>query len=279
MNRNKVFASTLSLLTMGAMAIPIAFAEERSVQVNSEVKVVEVAAPVNVVVKIAPTTASEVKVGGTLGNVKVNIDTRRQDGEGRADIKIEGRGEVRDGKNDREESNKDGGRKDGERKDNKDAKKADDKYATSTEQKKENRGRGDEHRSMVADFVQKLREVGERHKEIGDSVKELADEQASTSVEVSDAADKVEARGSFRTFLFGSDYKNLGKIRSAISKTNNRLDRLNRELEKMASSTDKIAVQIQIDALTTEQVKLDAFIKTNEDKFSLLGWFFRRFQR
>ncbi len=39
----------------------------------------------------------------------------------------------------------------------------------------------------------------------------------------------------------------------------------------------KIALQSQIDALTLEQQKINDFVKTNENKLSLLGWFVKLF--
>ena len=146
-------------------------------------------------------------------------------------------------------------------------------------QQGENEGRGGEHRSAIANLVQRLKYVGNKEDGLGEKVREFAKEQASSSKDVADAADQVEKKGSFRTFLFGSDYKNLGKIRSEIAKTSNRIDKLNRDIEGVASSTEKNAVIQQITAMKDEQTKLQNFVQTNESKFSLFGWFTKLFQR
>jgi hypothetical protein len=100
--------------------------------------------------------------------------------------------------------------------------------ATSTSQ-------GDEHKSDVAKFVKKLLEVAGTHKGIGEEVRVIAREQASSSERVSQAVKEIEDRNIFKTFFVGADYKNVGMIRSEIAQTQNRLNKLDKELQKIAS--------------------------------------------
>ncbi len=137
----------------------------------------------------------------------------------------------------------------------------------------------DEHRSEVSKFVKGLNDVSDRNLKVGKQVREIAREQSSSTDETVDAIKKVERRNGFKTFLIGSDYKNLGQIRSNIVKTQNRIEKLNKELEKMASSTDKTIILADIKALEDHQTKIETFVKTNESKFSLFGWFVKRFNR
>lgn len=138
----------------------------------------------------------------------------------------------------------------------------------------------DEHKSVVSSFVHNLLSLAEKESEIGDKVREIAKEQNDSSSTTVEAINKVENKGGVSRFFFGSDYKNIGVIRSELSKTSNRID----ELSKLASSTsikvsDKEELNTQIEALKTEQSKLDTFVNTNESKFSLLGWFVKLFNK
>jgi hypothetical protein len=139
-------------------------------------------------------------------------------------------------------------------------------------------GRGEEHRSEVARFVQTLLGVADRDGGIGEQVRTIAREQASSSEKVVGAIDEVENRGKVRTFFFGSDYKNLGVIRSEVAQTRNRIEQLNRELERSASSTDTTMARAEIQTMEREQVRLETYIKDNEEKFSLFGWVVKMFE-
>lgn len=145
--------------------------------------------------------------------------------------------------------------------------------------KKAEGGQGDAHRSEVAKFVQTLLNAADRMGGIGERVRMVANEQASSTEKVANAIEKVEKRSKIKTLLIGSDYKNLGEIRSEIVTTANRLERLSREIEGMASSTEKTAVAAEIQSLKDEQAKLETFVKTNESKFSIFGWAVRLFQK
>lgn len=153
--------------------------------------------------------------------------------------------------------------------------------STSTdvaEKEQTNSGRGEQHRSEVARFVEKLLEVADRDGGIGEQVRVIASEQASSSEKVAEAADQIEKRGKVKTFFFGSDYKNLGAIRSEIVQTESRIGKLDGELARAASSTDVTGVQTELAAMRVEQARLDEYVKTNESKFSLFGWVIRFFQ-
>lgn len=134
------------------------------------------------------------------------------------------------------------------------------------------------HGKNVSDFVKTLLNVADRNNNIGEQVRIVAREQASSTENVVKAMEKVQTRSKFKTFLIGTDYKNLGAIRSEIAQTNSRLSQLDRDLEKITTSSDKTAIMEKIDSLKEEQTKLESFIKTNEGKFSLFGWFVKLFQ-
>lgn len=142
----------------------------------------------------------------------------------------------------------------------------------------DDQGKADEHRSEVAKFVQTLLGASARMGGIGEEVRKIASEQASSTEKVASAVEKVEKREKWKTFLIGSDYENLGEIRSELVTTKNRLQRLSREVEKMASSTEKVAVTTEIASLEQEEARIEAFVESNESKFSIFGWLVRLFQ-
>jgi hemerythrin superfamily protein len=150
-----------------------------------------------------------------------------------------------------------------------------DDSATST-----GRERSEEHRSAVANFVRGLLDVANREENgIGEQVRVVAKEQNDSASTTARAIEKVEKRSKIRTFLFGSDYKNLGALRSEIVKTRNRIDQLNRILENIQNASSTADLQGQIQTLEQEQTKLEDFVKENENKISLFGWLVRLFNK
>lgn len=137
---------------------------------------------------------------------------------------------------------------------------------------------GANHRSAVATFVQNLLSLADREKGgIGEQVKTIAQQQNDSKDNVADRIDKVGDRSEFKTFLIGTDFKNIGELRSEMVTTGNQIDELKTLLDKTTDVTNKATLQSQIDALTLEQQKINDFIKTNESKISLLGWLVKLF--
>ncbi|MFA6227101.1 MAG: hypothetical protein WC631_01295 [Candidatus Paceibacterota bacterium] len=138
---------------------------------------------------------------------------------------------------------------------------------------------GEQHRSRVADFAEELEKIDDKDDAVENEIKTIAREEKDTSERVKEKMDKVEKRNGFKIFLIGSDYKNLGALRSELVSTENRLNRLNKALAKTTSSSTQAELQTQIDELTTIKTEADSFVKDNESKFSLLGWLVRMFNR
>lgn len=135
----------------------------------------------------------------------------------------------------------------------------------------------EQHRSAVADFVQGLLEVAEKEEKIGQQVKVIAQQQNQSVDTTVQAMEKVQTRSKIKTFLLGSDYKNLGALRSEMVQTRNRLEQLNKLMENVQNEGDRTELQNQIQTLEQEQVKIESFIKVQEDKFSLFGWLVKLF--
>jgi hypothetical protein len=128
------------------------------------------------------------------------------------------------------------------------------------------------HRSVVALFVQNLLKIADRKGDIGAQVRVVAQAQSDENDTTTTAIAHVEGRGGFKTFLIGSDYKNLGALRSEMVKTNTQIDQLRALSAKTTNTTDKVALDAQIKVLVAEQAKLQAFVTAHENKFSLFGW-------
>lgn len=139
---------------------------------------------------------------------------------------------------------------------------------------------GSEHRANIANIVQTLIKVSDKEPgEIGDQVREMAREQNEAKERVAKAIDTIQDRNGFKTFLLGTDYKNVGEVRSEMVQTRNQIRKVEKLIDKTTDPTTKTTLQVQLTSLEAEQQKLETFLKTNESKFSLFGWFLKWFNR
>lgn len=137
---------------------------------------------------------------------------------------------------------------------------------------------GQEHWSKVSKVVQELRKVAGQPN-IGDEVRQVAQDEEDSAKTVETAMDKVSETGKLRTIFFGTDYKNLGALRSELVKTQNAINRLTKSMERATDVNMKADLQKQIDALKVIQTKAETFIKDHESQFSFLGWFVKLFNK
>lgn len=142
------------------------------------------------------------------------------------------------------------------------------------------------HRSTVANFVQNLLFIADRNTSgsetnngIGDQVRVIAQEQNEDKDIVANEIEQIENRNPIKTFLIGSDYKNLGALRSEMVKTRNHIDQLKRLVDDATTGEDVSGLQDQLKVLEEEQTKINDFITANEGKFSLFGWFVKLFNK
>ncbi len=138
---------------------------------------------------------------------------------------------------------------------------------------------GTEHKSVVAKFVEGLDKVADSDKKIGEQVREIAKQQHVLDESVADAIDKVKSRSKVKTLFLGSDYKNIGKIRSELANTEQRITKLQTLAEQAATPEVKDALTQQVETLQTEQQKVDDFVTTHEKAFSFFGWFVKLFSK
>ena len=164
----------------------------------------------------------------------------------------------------------------GERDDDDAASTTDDDNASTT-----SRGKGDgissEHRSAVATFVQSLLRVADRDGGIGAQVRAVAQSQNDSASTTAEALAKVEGRSKIWSFFFGTDWKNVGKLRSEIAKAGSDAARLETAIAQATDASVKADLTAQLAALKAEQTKIETFVDSHENSFSLLGWFTKLF--
>jgi len=137
---------------------------------------------------------------------------------------------------------------------------------------------GERHRSAVATFVQGLLDIADREKGgLGDQVRTIAQEQNAVKDVEAAAIDKVSSRSKFLSFFIGTDYKNIGTLRSQMATTENQLDRLGQLLLEATNTETKTQLQDQIQTLTQEQQRIKNLVTANENKFSVFGWLVKLF--
>lgn len=134
------------------------------------------------------------------------------------------------------------------------------------------------HRSVVATFVRSLLDVADREDGIGAEVRAVAHSQNDSATTTAFAMAKVDDRGSVKTFFLGSDYRDLGIIRSELATTSNNIARLKAVLNDTTNVSDRAELSAQIQVLENQQVKINAYVNAHENTFSLFGWFMRMFQ-
>lgn len=133
------------------------------------------------------------------------------------------------------------------------------------------------HRSAVATFVKSILAVADREGGIGAEVRAVAQSQNDSASTTAEAIVKVSERSALRTFLIGHDYKNLGVLRSELATTSANIAKLKTLLDGATIPANRVELEAQIKVLETEWAKIEAFVETNESKFSVFGWLTKLF--
>lgn len=154
---------------------------------------------------------------------------------------------------------------------------SDDDDTASTTSRGKGKDISSEHRSTVAAFVQSLLRVANRDGGIGAEVRAVAQSQNESASTTAEAIAKVESRNRFMSFLFGTDWKNVGTLRSELARADADVDRLEAALAEATDASVKADLQMQITALKAQQEKIETFVEAHEKSFSLLGWFTKLF--
>jgi hypothetical protein len=136
------------------------------------------------------------------------------------------------------------------------------------------------HKNKVLKVVDKLNEVSDEEEEIGneetsEEIEEVANDEEENVDEVAEAIEAVETRPKWKTLLFGSDYKNLGQLRSHLAHNTNAIRKLTRAKNEVQAEGNEEDVQAQLGELIQERERIRNVITEYEDDFGILGWVFR----
>jgi hypothetical protein len=117
-----------------------------------------------------------------------------------------------------------------------------------------------------------VREENQGNPEVSDDVNQVAQQQQSIQTQTTQAIQKVETRSKIKTFLFGTDYKNLGQLRSSLVQNRNQIRMLTQTMAQVQNTEDATLLQQQLEILMQERERIKNIITTNQDSFSLFGW-------
>jgi hypothetical protein len=137
----------------------------------------------------------------------------------------------------------------------------------------------EEHKNRVSEFTKKLLEVGKRDWKMKKDVEDIANETLDSGTSTAESIDKENSRSAWKTFLIGSDFQNLGKLRSELARTDKIVERLNVLASSTANTTVQIDLEAQIKLLQDAQAKVKTFVTEHESSFSLFGWFVKIFNK
>ena len=131
-------------------------------------------------------------------------------------------------------------------------------------------------------FVNNLRKVSTTEEAVGNletsqEVQEVADTEEENTEDIGDSIKAVESRPRWKTILFGSDYKNLGQLRSSLVHIQNDIRKLSSNSGNITDSANQTQLQTQLTLLTEERNRIIGVIVDNKEQFSLLGWVVKLF--
>lgn len=137
------------------------------------------------------------------------------------------------------------------------------------------------HREKSQAVIRNLNQVMQQEQSIGNlesgaEIQSVVREQMQNQEQTAQAIEDVEKRGRIKTFLVGTDYKNLGQLRSSLVHNRNEIRKLTRTITQVqATGGDAAALQLQLATLMQERERIKEVIVAHETEFSLLGWVVR----
>jgi len=133
------------------------------------------------------------------------------------------------------------------------------------------------HKVKSEEVTKTLKEEATKQKtagktEVSNQIQQVVTEREQTQAETVDAIAEVESRGKIKTFLVGTDYKNLGQLRSSLVHNRNEIRKLTKSLALVQTPEGKALIEAQLTTLMQERERIKTVITTNESNFSLFGW-------
>jgi len=125
--------------------------------------------------------------------------------------------------------------------------------------------------------------VEEDADEIAEEAEEIAEEIAEAGEEASEVIEEIEKQNKFKKLLVGTDYENLGQLRSSLAHNENQIRKLTKLSEKVQTQemaqnmgTDS-EIQNQLVILMQERERIKTVLQDGQEGFSILGWFRKLF--
>ncbi|HOX10565.1 MAG TPA: hypothetical protein P5323_01265 [Candidatus Moranbacteria bacterium] len=133
------------------------------------------------------------------------------------------------------------------------------------------------HKEKTGKVVEVLEQVAAQEEtagntEVSEQVGQVAETQDQAQEETVAAIEEVEKRGKVKTFLVGTDYKNLGQLRSSLVHNRNEIRQLTKSLTQTQTPENQALIEAQLATLMQERERIKTVITTNESGFSLFGW-------
>jgi hypothetical protein len=133
------------------------------------------------------------------------------------------------------------------------------------------------HKKVITNVVDTLETVAQTEDNTGNTdvsneITEVAETEDETAVDTVEAIEEVESKPKWQVLLFGSDYKNLGQLRSSLAHNTNNIRKLTKAGEGVEESSSSTQVGASLAALELERERIYNVIISNEQQFSFLGW-------
>ena len=123
--------------------------------------------------------------------------------------------------------------------------------------------------------VQNTERIKKSDEEVAGELEKIAEEGELVEEETVQSMKKIENQNGFKKFLIGTDYKNLGQLRSSLAHNENQVRQLTQISEELEEGEEKEAIKEQLMTMMQERERIKSIITENEEGFSLLGWVFR----
>ncbi|MBW6441404.1 hypothetical protein K0B04_00645 [Patescibacteria group bacterium] len=136
------------------------------------------------------------------------------------------------------------------------------------------------HVQKVRGVVENLGEIAILEEQMGNDevsteISNVVEEIEGVAVDNVETIEEIEERPAWKTFLIGSDYKNLGQLRSNLVRTDNQIRKITMTMNRVEGANSDEALQEQLGELNQERNRMMNIIREEEQSFSLLGWVFR----
>jgi len=124
-------------------------------------------------------------------------------------------------------------------------------------------------------IIKSLKTVAEDEPVVAEKLTELAKNKEKNQNKIVAAVEKIENKGSVKSFIVGTDYKNLGQLRNSIVQNQNQIKDLTQLISQVQGNENRLILQEQLKIMVAEREAINALIKEEEDSFSLFGWAFK----